>query len=160
MATRIEQHKQRLAEARALLNRALEQIGDQGETPIYSDGAQWTLRQLVIHLALADKGHNRMLLHYAEGKEFIPADYDMERYNKRSVEKQDSTTLAQAREMLAATRAELLAWLDQQDDAILDKTGRHASLKIMTLSEIMDVMAAHEEEHANDILTMLDRQSP
>ena len=158
MSERLEVHKQKLAESRAKLNEALDRIGDRGEQQIYSEGAQWTIRQLVIHLALADNGHNRMLDHYAQGKEFIPADYDIERYNKRSVEKQAEMTLQQARDALAQSRQELLSWFDNQpDDSFLDKTGRHANLQIMTLSQIIDVMCAHEIGHANDILALLVR---
>ena len=156
MSERLESHKQKLAESRATLNAALDRIDTRGDEQIYSEGAQWTLRQLAIHLMLADKGHNNMISHYAAGKEFIPADYDIERYNKRSVEKQAEVTLEQAREALAQSRRELLAWFDAQpDDSFLDKTGRHANLKILTISQIIDVMCNHEIGHANDIETML-----
>ncbi|MDQ7026916.1 MAG: DinB family protein [Anaerolineae bacterium] len=156
MSERLEAHQQKLAASRAKLNDALDRIGDRGDEQIYSEGAQWTLRQLVIHLVLADVGHNRMLYHYAEGKEFIPADYDLERYNKRSVEKKVEMTLEQARGSLAQSRQELLEWFDKQaDDSFLDKEGRHATLRMMTLSQIIDVMCGHEEGHANDILAML-----
>jgi hypothetical protein len=158
MSERLEAHKQKLAESRVTLNAALDRVGTRADEQIYSEGAQWTVRQLVIHLMLADKGHNNMIAHYAEGKEFIPADYDIERYNKRSVDKQPETTLEQAREALTQSRRELLAWFDAQpDDSFLDKTGRHANLKILTISQIIDVMCGHEIGHANDIVAMLVR---
>ena len=158
MSERLEVHKQKLAESRAKLNEALDRIGDKSEQQIYSEGAQWTIRQLAIHLALADSGHNRMLDYYAQGKEFIPADYDIERYNKRSVEKQAEMTLQQARDALAQSRQELLTWFDNQpDDSFLDKTGRHANLRILSLSQIIEVMCNHEIAHANDILALLVR---
>jgi hypothetical protein len=158
MSERLESRKQKLAESRAKLDAALDRIGTRADEQIYSEGAQWTLRQLAVHLMLADKGHNNMLAHYAEGKEFIPADYDINRYNQRSVDKQAETTVEQARAALAQSRSELLAWFDAQpDDSFLDKTGRHANLKIMTISQIIDVMCGHEINHANDIVAMLVR---
>jgi hypothetical protein len=156
MSERIEYHKKQLAESREKLNQAFDLIGERGDEQIYSEGAQWTLRQLAIHLTISDKGQSTMVYRYAKGKEFVPADYDLDRYNKGSVEKRAEMTLAQARESLAQSRAELLEWLDAvQDEAILDKTGRHATLKIMTLSEIIDVIAGHEEAHADDMMVML-----
>lgn len=156
MSERIDYHKKRLAESREKLNQVFDSIGERGDEQIYSEGAQWTLQQLAIHLALADTGHNRMVYRYAEGKEFVPEDYDINRYNKRSVEKSAEMTLAQSRESLAQSRSEFLEWLDNlEDESILDKTGRHATLKIMTLSEIMDTMAGHEEAHADDMIAML-----
>lgn len=156
MSERLDVHKQKLVESRAKLNDALDRIGDRGDEQIYSDGAQWTLRQLVIHLMLSDAGHNRMVSHYAEGKEFIPADYDLQRYNKRSVEKKAEMTLAQARDSLAQSRQDLLEWFDKQaDDSFLDKKGRHATLQILTIAQIIDVMCGHEDGHTSDMLTML-----
>ncbi len=156
MSEKIEQLKQNLSNARATLNQAFERIGNRADEQIYSEGAQWTLRQLAIHLALSDMGHNRMVFSYANDKDFIPADYDIERYNKRSVEKQAEMTLQEARESLANSRQEFIAWLDNLDDeTILQKTGRHATLRIMTLEEIIGIMCGHEEAHAQDMMAML-----
>lgn len=158
MPERLEKYKAELAQARAHLNTALDAVGDRAEERIYSEGAQWTLRQLAIHLALADKGHNGMVMHYAEGKDFIPADYDIERYNQSSVAKRDHMSLAEAREALAQSRAELLAWLDaREDDGFLDQEGRHATLQMMTVAQILETMAAHERLHAGDILAMVEQ---
>jgi hypothetical protein len=152
MGERLEKHKARLAAARARLEAALDQAANLGEVQIYSEGAQWTVRQLAIHLAIADKGHNSMVFHYAEGKEFIPADYDIERFNKRSVERQAEMTLEQARESLRQSRAEMLAWFETvSDESVLDKEGRHANLQIMPISRILDIMAGHEDLHTADI---------
>jgi hypothetical protein len=151
MSSRIETHRTRLAEAREKLNNALDAIGERGDEQIYSDGAQWTLRDLAVHLALADKGHNGMVMHYAEDKEFIPPDYDIERYNRGSVQKQADMSIADARAAMQASREALLKWLETADDSVLDKKGRHATLKIMTISEILNVMAWHESSHAADI---------
>lgn len=156
MSEKIEQLKQDLSNARATLNQAFDAIGNREDEQIYSEGAQWTLRQLAIHLALSDMGHNRMVFSYANDKDFIPADYDIERYNKRSVEKQAEMTLQEARESLANSRQEFIAWLDNLDDeTILQKTGRHATLRIMTLEEIIGIMYGHEEAHAQDMMAML-----
>lgn len=156
MPAKIDQLKQNLSDSRATLNRAFDAIGDREDEQIYSEGAQWTLKQLAIHLALADMGHNRMIFSYVNDKEFIPADYDTDKYNKRSVEKQAEMTIEQARASLVNSRQEFLNWLDNLDDEnILQKTGRHATLKIMTLEEIIGIMCSHEEAHAKDMMAML-----
>ena len=156
MSDRLEHHKIQLAESRTKLNAALDQIGNRSEEQLYSDGAQWTLRQLAIHLALADAGHNQMLYHYTDGKDFIPADYDINRYNKGSVARKSEMTMEQIRESLNQSRQELLAWFDAQaDDSFLDKTGRHPNMKILTNSEIINVMVWHEGAHSDDILAMV-----
>lgn len=156
MSEKIEKYKNRLAKSRANLNAALDAAADRAEEQIYSEGAQWTLRQLVIHLAVADKGHNGMVMNYAQGNDFIPADYDIERFNSRSVAKRDEMTFTDAREALNQSRAELLEWLDQQDDdSFLEKEGRHATLQIMTVAQIFNAMAGHERLHTDDIIALV-----
>lgn len=155
---RIEELTQRITAARERLNAAFDQIGDRADEQIYSEGAQWTLRQLAIHLALADAGHNNMLYHYAEGKPFIPADYDLERYNQRSVEKRADMTLQQARDALAKSREELHTWLATVDDSVLEKRGRHPAKDDVTLEWIMRAMAQHEAGHAADIEALLAQE--
>lgn len=156
MSEKIAQLKQNLDKARTALNEAFDLIGDRGDEQIYSEGAQWTLNQLAIHLALADIGHNRMVMSYAADKEFIPVDYDIERYNKRSVEKKADMTLQQSRASLKQSREDFIVWLDRvEDDSIFQKTGRHAILEIMTVEQIIGVMCYHEENHAKDMVAML-----
>lgn len=160
MSERIEAHKTKLATARQKLNDALDKAEQVGIEKIESEGTSWGVYELALHLASADKGHNRMMYHYAKGEEFIPADYDINRYNQHVVKKNADMTLSQVREALQKSREEFLTWLDAvEDDAILDKTGRHANLKIMSLSEIMDVMAGHESSHAVDILNILQEST-
>jgi uncharacterized damage-inducible protein DinB len=155
MSDRIEQHKNALASARQYLNEVLDSVGDGWDTQVYADGAAWTVRQLLIHLADADRGTNRQVMGIAAGQEVIPPDFDLDRYNRRAVEKRAETTVEEARESLAASRAELLAWLDSIDDTALDQAGRHATMRILSVSQILDVMAQHERGHAADIARVL-----
>ena len=149
---RIQKYLDRLEKARVRLDAVLDSVpAHLWDTRLYSDGAQWTLRQLLIHLMIADKGQNNVLKGVAEGKDVIPADYDLERYNKRSVEKQVEVTVADARAALQTSRADLVNWLSSVDDSALDKQGRHATLQILTLGQMLDVMAMHETAHTNDI---------
>lgn len=151
----IQTLKLELAEARDYLNRVLEGVGDRWDAPIYSDKAAWTAGQLLTHLALSDQGQSNIVMAIARGEDPIPADFDLERYNKRSVEKRADMTPAEARQLLNETRAKFNDWLDGQDEAILDLTGRHATLVVYSIGEFLQVMAAHERTHADDIARVL-----
>jgi len=157
--TQIEALQEQLSQARAHLLAALSRIGDQAEAQIYSEGAQWTLRQLAIHLMIADQGHNNMMMAAARGENIIPEDYDLERFNKRSVEKASELSLQQAIERMTESRRALLAWLADKDDEVLAHEGRHATLQMMSIAQMMGVMAAHERGHADDILRFLEGAS-
>jgi len=45
--------------------------------------------------------------------------------------------------------------LDALDEAKLEVVGRHASLRMMTVRDIMRMMCLHEKGHADDILKAL-----
>jgi hypothetical protein len=156
MSERIEKIKTNLADARQHLNAILDKVGDRWDTQVYSDGAAWTARQLAIHLMVTDKGHNNTLKGIANGEETIPADFDLERFNRRSVEKRAETSVKEARAGLAATAAERNAWLDSIDDATLDKKGRHGSMRVLSVEEILQVIVDHDRDHGNDIARALN----
>lgn len=156
MSSRLEEMKQRLADARQHLNTVLDQVGDRWESQVYADGLGWTVRQLVNHLADADKGHNNQVMNIAEGVNIIPEDFDIERYNRRITEKTADKTAAESRLNLETSRHKLNEWLNALDETKLDQKGRHASLHILTVEQILQVMADHERNHANDIAAVLD----
>lgn len=155
MAERIEQIKAELLASRQRLDSVLDAAAGQNgwETTVYADG--WNAKQLLVHVMDADRGHNGQVKGIAEGREVIPADFDLERYNKRSVEKRAEMPIDEARQALNNQRTELLTWLDGIDDATLDMTGRHASLNIMSIEQILRHLANHERTHADDMARAL-----
>ncbi|MBL8155452.1 MAG: DinB family protein [Anaerolineae bacterium] len=151
----IETIKSNLTQARARLNHVFDQVGSRWDTQVYSDGAAWTVRQLAIHLMISDKGQNATVMGIARGEEGVPADFDLERYNRRSVEKRAEATIEEVRAALATSFGERVAWLDALDEAALTRTGRHGSMQIMSVAAILNLMADHERTHAADIAKAL-----
>ncbi len=156
MPTRVQNLKDDLARSRQHLLHVLDQVADHWNIQVYSDGAAWTVGQLAVHLAISDRGQTKTVMGIAEGRELIPPDFDLDRYNRRSVEKRADMTPDQVQAELRATREQLNAWLDTLDDAVLDKQGRHASLRILSIAEFLQVMADHERSHADDIARVLE----
>jgi uncharacterized damage-inducible protein DinB len=147
--------KAALADARSYLDHVLELAESRQDEQVYGDGLQWNVRQVAVHIADADKGHNSQVMAFAEGREIIPPDFDIERYNKRTTEKRADVTFSEARTALSESRAALNAWLDTLQEADLDKVGRHASLRMLTIREVLKHMASHERQHADDIAAAL-----
>jgi len=156
MSDRINDVVEKLKESRAYWDAVVEQVGDRWETQVYSDGLGWTVRQLVNHVADADKGHNNQVMNIAEGKDLIPPDFDIERYNKRVTEKTTEKTPEQSLSEMNSQRQALYDWLYTLDAGKLDMKGRHASLQILTIEEILGVLSNHEHAHAQDIARVLN----
>ncbi len=155
MSDKIEQVKIRLDNSRRYLNNVLDQVGERWDTQVYADGAQWNIGQLLTHIMISDAGHVKMVTGVAAGQQVIPDDYDLQRYNQRSVEKRAETSPTDARKAMEASRAELLAWLDSIDDSVLAIEGRHANMQVMPISEMLKILAHHERDHARDIANTL-----
>lgn len=155
MTGRIEALKDHLNTNRAYLDMVLDHVADRPEAQVYSDGLQWTVRQIVLHLADADAGHNQQVMNIAEGRDLIPPDFDVERYNASRTQKNAGKTFGDGRAALTESRVALRAWLDTLDEAKLDMQGRHASLQIMTVEQILRLMGNHEYQHAQDIVAAL-----
>lgn len=150
-----DQIKAKLDEVRDYFERVLDAVGNRWEQQVYSDELQWNVRQILIHVADADRGHNRQAMGYAAGEKVIPDDFDVQRYNTRTTEKYADKTVEQARTELRESRAALLTWLDAVDEAKLDIEGRHASGPIMPVRKMLRIQALHEQAHAQDIAKAL-----
>jgi len=74
-------------------------------------------------------------------------------YNTRQVAKKKGAAVAELAYSLAASREKLLLFLDELPDASLDIRGWHASGREVTVAEMLQILAGHEESHAADILT-------
>lgn len=152
MTERTEFLKKRLTAAQNEMLAVLDQIGDHWEAPVYADGAAWNARQVMIHLAEAEEGlFGQMKAIVETGQSTVPDDFDLERYNKRSVEKRNHMTADEAREAQAAARAAMLAWVDTLTDEDLQKQGRHPFIGIIPIDMYLRVIARHQKDHAADI---------
>jgi uncharacterized damage-inducible protein DinB len=155
MTDRKAELKAKLAESRRLLNAVFDQVGDGWETVIYAEGVGWTVRQIAAHLVDAERGHFTQANNIAEGRDIIPEDFDIERYNASRTAKNQDKTPAESRADLETVRAQIIAWLDELDKEKLDRRGRHATLQIMTVHDILRLASLHERAHAGDIARAL-----
>ncbi len=156
MSERVNRLKKDLLQTRDYTNAVLDQVDDRWDTLVYSDGLKWSVRQLLHHLADADRGHNNQVMGIAQGRNIIPEDFDVERYNASITRKTSEKTVEESRASLEKSRQELLDWLNTLDETTLDKKGRHASLRIMSIENIVLFMAKHEQDHVNDIANTLE----
>jgi hypothetical protein len=156
MSERIQALKTQLAETREYLNKVLDAVGDRWQAPVYTEGLEWTVQQALNHLADSDRGHNLQAMSIANGRDLIPEDFDIERYNRGMTRKTAEKTVEEARIDLADAHRKLLKWLDTLNDSALDMKGRHATLRIMTVEELLLFQSMHVRGHVDDIAKSLD----
>jgi hypothetical protein len=129
------------------------------EKPVQAEGAHWTVRQVVLHLATAETGQINTGKAIAAGQPTIPNDFDLNRYNNRQVEKNKDKQPPEILFSLAESRQKLFAFIDQVAEADLDKRGKHARGDVLSLEQLFYRIGEHEAEHAAIITAALSESA-
>ena len=148
---------QKLAGSRQALLTLLEDLDQsQWDSVVYSEDAEWTVRDLFSHIMVSEKSMTRLVEVIQEGGEGASADFDLTRWNARTVQKSSDKLPEEIRAEMIVNRGHLLELLDSMPDSDWEKKGRHGSLRIMTVEEILHLIADHECDHMNDISHILE----
>lgn len=124
---------------------------EQWQLPIYDEGSEWLIADILRHVADSERGMTALMVQIQAGGEGVPADFDLDRWNKRAVGKLEDKTPDELMSSMSESRAKLLAFIDTIEPDDWDKRGRHASLRIMSIEEVCHLIADHEAAHANEI---------
>jgi uncharacterized damage-inducible protein DinB len=156
MSQRMDDIRHLLDQTRHALRSVLDhlQLAD-WEQSIQDEDQQWTVRQIVSHLVDAQRGMTNQISKISAGEDLIPPDFDLNRWNRRAVEKAADKTPQDLVAALEDGRTALKQVLNGLTDDQLDKRGRHSSLQIMSVEEIARLVATHEADHAKTIADKL-----
>jgi hypothetical protein len=106
---------------------------------------------LLRHLVWAEGGMLRLMRQIRAGEEGVPADFDLNRYNASGINKLKDQMPADLLVRLEQNRGDLLSFVEALEEGDWEKKGRHGSLRIMTIKEILELVASHEEQHLSDM---------
>src|SRR5437763_6180620 len=160
MSARMDDILKQLDQTRHTLRSVLDhlQIDDWAKT-IQDEDQQWTVRQIVSHLVDAQRGMTGQISKISMGEDVIPPDFDLNRWNRRAVEKQADKTPQDLIAALEDGRIALKQVVNGLTDDQLHKRGRHSSLTIMSVEEIVRLIGTHEAAHARIIADQLGLSS-
>jgi uncharacterized protein (TIGR03083 family) len=143
-------------DARNGLLRTLAQVGeDQWTKPSGVEG--WTVKDVVTHLAYNQPSQPHLIRNILSGKGGAPANFDLNYYNKRGLEKMQGKSLEELQALLAAGHADALKLIDELGDEQLDAKGQHPSAGFVTVAEILHMIAYHDMQHTRHIAEALNR---
>ena len=122
------------------------------QVTVYSEGGTWTVAHLVAHLVDSERGMSIHVHRIRQGKETIPADFDLDRWNaglKKRIggDPEPEALLTE----LAKVREQTFAEMNKLGDEEWALTGRHASKGIITVEQYYETMVEHEQIHIGDI---------
>jgi hypothetical protein len=131
---------------------------DERRQPALGDGeAAWTVGDVVAHLADAEAGLLGQVQRLLAGKQTVPEDFDLDRWNRRAVRRNRDRPHTDLLEQIRASHLAALETLAATEEAALDLKGRHSSGDILTAEGFFRRMADHRQAHTRDILRALGR---
>jgi uncharacterized protein (TIGR03083 family) len=121
------------------------------QIPVYSEDQEWTIADILRHLTGAEASMTRLSEIIRDGGEGVPPDFDLARWNARGVQKTREKLPAELLAEMEKNRQKLFRFIDTLEDKDWMKSGRHGSLRIMSIEQIMNQIADHEFTHTKDI---------
>ena len=121
------------------------------ERSVFSESDEWLVSDLFRHIVDAEAGMTGLIKNIRDGGTGVPPDFDLVRWNASQVKKTKEKSIDDLTADLVKNRAKLLNVVETLEEEDWDKKGRHASLIIMTIEEVLHRIADHESEHTEDI---------
>jgi uncharacterized protein (TIGR03083 family) len=128
----------------------------QWQTLVYTEGAEWTVRNVLAHYVTAEQGFIKLFADICAGGPGARADFDIDRYNASQQAKARDLAPAELVEKFQATRAAMADWVATLSAADLQKQGRHPFLGQTTLAEMIKMVYRHNQIHYRDLRKALD----
>ncbi len=124
---------------------------DQWQSTVYTEGATWTIRNVLAHYVTAERGFMKIFPSIRDGGPGAREDFDIDRYNASQQEKTRELTPQELLAQFQAVRAEMVAWVASLTEADLEKQGRHPFLGPTTLAEMIKMVYRHNQIHHRDL---------
>jgi hypothetical protein len=150
LADRLTQEGQRTVE----FFRAL--TPEQLQVELYSEGSIWAARQVLAHFVATESGILHLIEDILAGGNGASEDFDIDRFNERSVSKLKDAAVEELLlkfEQHRATSAVRVASMTVDD---LQKIGRHPFLGPTTVEEIIKMLYRHNQIHQRDIRKLVN----
>src|SRR5512144_2729157 len=83
---------------------------DQWQREVYTEGATWTIRNVLSHFVTSERGLLKLFENIRQGGEGASQDFSIDRYNAAMQERTKGSTPWELLEQYKAIRAESVAW--------------------------------------------------
>lgn len=132
----------------------------QFDQPVYSIGPAWRVRDVLAHLALAERLFNHYNREVLQGGPGAPEDFDIDGFNAEHTAEGRAAAPAALLALFQAARADTLALVAQMADADFDRRAFHPFLGHTTLDQILKILYRHTMLHERDARKALEAGQP
>jgi len=124
---------------------------EQWQSEVYTEGATWTIRNLLSHFVTAERGIIKIFEQIRQGGAGSSEDFSIDRYNASMQARTKDLTPQELLEQYKTIRAESVAWTSGLSEDDLEKQGRHPFLGMTTIREMIRMLYIHNRTHYRDM---------
>jgi hypothetical protein len=128
---------------------------DQWNMEVYTEGATWTIRNVLAHFVTSERGLVKLFERIRVGGEGVPEDFSIDYYNARQQEKAKDLSAQELLEQYKEVRSDTVAWTQSISDDDLEKQGRHPYLGVTKIREMLKTLYVHNQLHYRDMKKVL-----
>lgn len=128
----------------------------QWDVEIYTEGASWTISQIMAHFVMAESSMLRLVERIVETGEGSPENFDLDSYNEYNAGKLEGVSPVEMMDKFLAAREDTIQKVSQFSDEDLEKTGRHPWLGMARIEDIVKLMYRHNQIHQREIRETLE----
>lgn len=133
------------------------------ETLCRSLGGNWSIRDVLAHLAMAESVNTRFaqmmvekdsplqLVEFAREYPDFPGEFELDKFNAWMTERWRPYSLEEILSALHRTRAETLSWLETLTPTQLARRGQHAAWGDLSVKDMFRILVLHDKSHRADI---------
>ena len=118
---------------------------------LYTDGAQWNVYQVLVHLVEVESSLGSLFVHIAAGGGGVGEDFDIDGYNKKAVEGFQEATVEELLVEFSERRDTLIDWVASLHEEQFQNVGRHPFLGEASLDEMLRLFYLHVNLHIRDV---------
>jgi len=123
----------------------------QWQAEVYTEGAVWTVRNVLSHFVTSERGLVRLFEQIRQGGAGAADDFSIDRYNASQQEKTKDLTPQELLEQYKSVRADSVAWVSGLKETDLEIAGRHPFLEKTTIREMVKMLYLHNQIHYRDL---------
>ncbi|WKZ39020.1 MAG: DinB family protein [Anaerolineales bacterium] len=124
---------------------------DQWSNEVYTEGATWSIRNVLSHFVTSERGLIRLFERIRTSGEGASDDFSIDRYNAAQQEKTKDLSPAELLEQYKQVRTEAVAWVGGLKDEELEIKGRHPFLGETVIREMIKMLYLHNQLHYRDV---------
>jgi len=118
---------------------------------VYTEGATWTIRNLLAHFVTSERGLLKLFEQIRQGGAGAADDFSIDRYNAAMQERTKAATPQELLEQYKEIRAKAIAWVLSLQGSELEITGRLPFLGQTVIREMIKMLYIHNLTHYRDM---------